>query len=408
MSEDFITVYQAEIMRRIRSRPYIIGLLFGVLAITLLSRLPALMASAFSGGSSIVLAGDPALVARAKPLLADDYKIVGMLPVGLVDDATLKRYHAGSAIELQAQPDGLHVTVYSHNPGGIHRDALSQDLLPLQLQLVTHRNAGAISKITAIPIVVKVIASKFASAGQASAARGVAYTLLFLLYLLIILNSQLVMSSVAEEKTSRIAELLIASVNPSALLTGKILASATLGFLQLAVWIAAATYLGGGGGSGSGPGTSSDSLLSLSNALDVLTPGLVGAFLAFFIIGFLQLSTLFAAAASLINRTEDLGSIALPLVMPIVFAFIIAIAALSSPDAPLAVVCSYLPLIAPFVMFARIAVSNVPLWQVVLSIGINLVALYVIAVLAGKIYRVGMLLYGRAPNLRQVWSVIRS
>jgi ABC-2 type transport system permease protein len=356
-----------------------------------------------------VLAGDPALVARAKPLLTDDYKIVGTLPAGPVDDATLKRYHAGSAVELRAQPDGLHVTVYSHNPGGIHREALSGDLLPLQLQLVTHRDAGAVAKITAIPIAVKVIASKFASAGQASAARGVAYTLLFLLYLLIILNSQLVMSSVAEEKTSRIAELLIASVNPSALLTGKILASATLGFLQLAVWIAAAVYFGGGGGSASsGAGSSGDSLLSLSNALDVLTPGLVVAFLVFFIIGFLQLSTLFAAAASLINRTEDLGSIALPLVMPIVFAFIIAIAALSSPDAPLAVVCSYLPLVAPFVMFARIAVTNVPLWQVALSIGINLVALYVIAVLAGKIYRVGMLLYGRAPNLRQVWSVIRS
>ncbi|MGD0968801.1 MAG: ABC transporter permease [Candidatus Aquilonibacter sp.] len=404
MIEDFITVYQAEIMRRIRSRPYIIGLLFGVLAITLLSRLPALMESAFSGASSIVLAGDPALVSRAKPLLTD-YKIVGTLPDAPVDDATLKQYHAGSAVELRAQPDGLHVTVYSRNPGGIHREALSEDLLPLQLQLVTHRNAGAVAKITAIPITVKVIASKFASAGQASAARGVAYTLLFLLYLLIILNSQLVMSSVAEEKTSRIAELLIASVNPSALLTGKILASATLGFLQLAVWIAAAAYSGGGGSSASSSG---DSLLSLSNALDVLTPGLVVAFLVFFIIGFLQLSTLFAAAASLINRTEDLGSIALPLVMPIVFAFIIAIAALSSPDAPLAVVCSYLPLIAPFVMFARIAVSNVPLWQVALSIGINLVALYVIAVLAGKIYRVGMLLYGRAPNLRQVWSVIRS
>jgi ABC-2 type transport system permease protein len=276
----------------------------------------------------------------------------------------------------------------------------------LQLQLVTHRSAGAITKITTIPVIVKPVASKFTSAGQASAARGVAYTLLFLLYLLIIMNSQLVMSSVAEEKTSRIAELLIASVNPIALLTGKILASATLGFLQLAVWIAAAVYLGGG--NASQDAGSSGAALSLSNALDVLTPGMVIAFLVFFIIGFLQLSTLFAGAASLINRTEDLGSLALPLVMPIVFAFIIAIAALGSPDAPLAVICSYLPLLAPFVMFARIAVSNVPVWQIALSIGINLIALYAIAVFAGKIYRVGMLLYGRSPSLRQVWSVIRS
>jgi len=303
----------------------------------------------------------------------------------------------------------LHVLVYAHYPGTLHKEALTQALLPLQLQLVTHRTAGAVTKITRIPITVETVASRFASAGQAMAARGVAYTLLFFLYLLILINSQLVMSSVAEEKTSRIAELLIASVNPAALLTGKILASATLGFLQLAVWIAAAVFLGGGGGGGGTAQAQGDSgILSLANALDVITPGLVVAFLAFFIIGFLQLATLFAGAASLINRTEDLGSITFPLVMPVVAAFIIAIAALSSPDAPLAVVCSYVPLLAPFVMFARIAVSNVPLWQVAASVGINLVALYAIAVLAGKIYRVGMLLYGRSPSLRQVWSVIRS
>ncbi len=409
MIQDLGTVYSAEILRRIRSRPFIIGMLFGVLAITLLTRLPTLLEGAFSGGHSIVLVGNPALTARAAPLLADDYKIVGTLASGPIDDAALKHYHAGSAIELSAQQDGLHVLVYAHDPGTLHKEALTQALLPLQLQLVTHRTAGAVTKITRIPISVETVASRFASAGQAMAARGVAYTLLFFLYLLILINSQLVMSSVAEEKTSRIAELLIASVNPAALLTGKILASATLGFLQLAVWIAAAVFLGGGGGGGGTAQAQGDSgILSLANALDVITPGLVVAFLAFFIIGFLQLATLFAGAASLINRTEDLGSITFPLVMPVVAAFIIAIAALSSPDAPLAVVCSYVPLLAPFVMFARIAVSNVPLWQVAASVGINLVALYAIAVLAGKIYRVGMLLYGRSPSLRQVWSVIRS
>ena len=94
--------------------------------------------------------------------------------------------------------------------------------------------------------------------------------------------------------------------------------------------------------------------------------------------------------------------------MPIVAAFLIAITGLAAPDTPLVVACSFVPLLAPFVMFVRIAVSTVPLWQIALSLAINLVALYIIAILAGKIYRVGMLLYGRAPSLRQVWSVIVS
>ena len=407
MIGDLGTVYVAEIMRRIKSRPFLVGLFVGVFAIMILLKLPALLTGVVNSSKTAILIGDPSLTARAKPLLSDDYKIVGSQRSGPVDDALLKRTHASAAIELHSDVAGLHVTVYAHDPGSVGQNEMRRDLLPLQLQLTTGRNAADVSKITSIPVTIQAVGSRFASAGLATAAKGIAYTLLFFLYLLTILNSQLVMSSVAEEKTSRIAELLIASVNPSALLAGKILASATLGFLQLAVWIASAVFLTGGSGSAQGHGAS-DQLMSFTNALDVLTPGLIAAFLTWFIIGFLQLSTLFAAAASLINRTEDLGSISFPLVMPIVAAFLIAITGLAAPDTPLVVACSFVPLLAPFVMFVRIAVSTVPLWQIALSLAINLVALYIIAILAGKIYRVGMLLYGRAPSLRQVWSVIVS
>ncbi len=407
MIGDLATVYTAEIMRRIKSRPFLVGLVVGVFAIVVLLKLPSLLIGVISGSKTAILIGEPSLTARAKPLLSDDYKIVGSQSSGPIDDALLKRNHASAAIELHSDAAGLHVTVYAHDPGGVGQGDLRRDLLPLQLQLMTGRNAAGVSKITTIPVTIQAVASRFASADLATAAKGVAYTLLFLLYLLTILNSQLVMSSVAEEKTSRIAELLIASVNPSALLAGKVLASATLGFLQLAIWIGTAIFLSGGSSTSPTHG-SSEQLMSFANALDVITPGLIAAFLVWFIIGFLQLSTLFAAAASLINRTEDLGSIAFPLVMPIVAAFLIAITGLAAPDSPLVVVCSYIPLLAPFVMFVRIAVSNVPLWQIAVSLAINLVALYLIAILAGKIYRVGMLLYGRPPSIRQIWSVLSS
>jgi ABC-2 type transport system permease protein len=409
MIGDWTIVYVAEIARRIKSRPFIVGLLVGVLGITLIGKLPSFLERTIASTSGVVLVGDASLIAQAKPLLANDYRILATLPEQPVDDALLKSRNAGAAIALRNAGDGLRVTVYAHDPGSVREASLRRALLPLQLELATHRSAAAVKNMSAIPITIEATGSKFTSAGQATAVRGVAYTLLFFLYLLILLNSQLVISSVAEEKTSRIAELLVASVNPTALLTGKILASATLGFVQLAAWIAAAAFLGGGTTPGSSHGAASaDQMVSLANALDVVTPGIILAFLAFFAIGFLQIATLFAGAASLINRTEDLGSITLPLVIPVVAAFFIAIVALEAPDAPLVVFTSFVPLLAPFVMFARIAVSNVPLWQVAASVGINLVALYAIAVLAGKIYRVGMLLYGRSPSLRQVWSVIRS
>ena len=115
-------------------------------------------------------------------------------------------------------------------------------------------------------------------------------------------------------------------------------------------------------------------------------------FLLFFIVGFLQLSMVLAALASLINRTEDSGSVSVPLAIPIITALLVAVAALDVPDAPWVVVMSFVPLIAPFVMFARIAVSDVPFGQMVISLEINVVALCLIAIGAGKVYRVGMLL----------------
>jgi ABC-2 type transport system permease protein len=410
MIDDLGTVYVAELARRLKSRPFLIGLVIGILGIGFFVRLPSLLGNVFTGSNTIVLVGEPALTARARPLLSHAYKIESSLPPQPVTDALLKAHDVNAAIKLSSASDGLHVTVYAHDPGSMGRSHLRSALLPLQLQLTTHRTSDEVRKITSIPVDVRTIASKFSSANQAVAARNVAYTLIFFLYMLILLNSQLVMSSVAEEKTSRIAELLVASVDPTALLAGKILSSATLGMLQLIAWIAAAIFLGGNGGSAtsSAQNVDANNLVSLSALFDLISPAVIIAFLLFFIIGFLQLSTLFAAGTALINRTEDLGSITMPLFLPVVGAFLIALAALGAPDSPLSVTTSFIPILAPFVMFARIAVSNVPVWQVAASLAINLAALYAIAILAGKVYRVGMLMYGRAPNIKQIWSVIRA
>ncbi|HEV7179239.1 MAG TPA: ABC transporter permease [Candidatus Baltobacteraceae bacterium] len=406
MIDDLGTVYMAEVARRIKSRPFLIGLVIGVLGIWALSALPDFFGNAFSGSDAIVVAGDARLVQRAKPLLANDYTIKAVLPDHAISPALLKQYDATAALILSQKHNMLDVAVLAKDPGSMVPARIRRDLLPLQLSLATHSTQTQVKALTAIPVHVTTIGSKFANSDQAFAARGIAYTLLFFLYMLILLNSQLVMSSVAEEKTSRIAELLIASVDPAALLAGKVLAALTLALLQLVVWAGAGVIFGSGAITGAS--ASGSPVVALGGILSVITPFVLSAFLAFFIIGQLQLSTMFAAFASLINRTEDLGSVTIPLVMPVVFALFIAIGTLGAPDSPWSVTLSFVPLFAPFVMFARIAVSNVPLWQIAASLLINLLALWGIALLAGKIYRVGMLLYGRAPKLSQIWSVIRS
>lgn len=407
---DLQTVFVAELVRRVRSRAFLLGMIIGVAGIFLFTKMPDLIGHAFNGSTTIVLVGDQSVTSRAASLLKSDYTIAAQYPQGTpVTPELIKSHKAAGAFTFAQTANGISVAIEARDPSSMSLKTIRRDLLPLQLQITTKSNAANVSRMVAIPVHVTTIGSKFSSSRQAEMVKGIAYMLIFFLYMLILLNSQLITSSIAEEKTSRIAELLVATVDPSTLLSGKILAGTVVALLQMCVWIAAGVLTGSSMSSaGSANASDPSNIFTLSSIFDVLTPFVVASFVVFFIVGLLQVSTVFAALASLINRTEDLGTITGPLTIPVVAALFVAIATLGSPDAPWAIVLSYVPIISPFVMFARIAVSNVPLWQSGLALAINLIALWAIAMLAGKIYRVGMLLYGRAPKLSQVWNVIRS
>lgn len=404
----FVTVYSAEIVRRLRSRIFLVGLLLGALGMFALIKFPQFVDSTYVGQArKIVLAGDPSLAARAKPLLSKDFTLVGTMRAAGHPTVEDLRAHEGAKgiVELRRTPAGLRVRVYARDPGDIEPHSLRRDLLPLQLELGAHLSPGQTHALLDIPVTVRTVASKFGTAEQSNSARVIAYLLLFLLYLLVIMNGQLLMSSVAEEKTSRIAELLIASVNPTALLAGKIAASVSLAFVQLAVWIAVSFAAGGSPGASAAVSSSGN---ALQFSLADVSLGELAGFLLFFVLAFLETATLFAAVGSLVNRTEDIGSLSGPLILPIVAAFVIAIMGLAVPDSPIVVLGSLVPIVSPFIMLTRMVVSNVPNWQLVLSVAVNLLAIWGIAVLGGKIYRLGMLLYGRPPKFAQIFKALRS
>jgi ABC-2 type transport system permease protein len=407
MIGDVQTVFVAELLRRIRSRAFLVGLVMGLFALFAITRLPFLIGSAYAGAKTIVIVANPALGAAAKPLLERDYNVGAVLAPQPVTAALLRERGAAAAIALSiGKSGGLQAAIDARDPSELSVGAIRRDLLPLQFQVVMHRSASEIAAISDIPVTVRTTGSKFSSTAQAQTAQGIAYTLIFFLYVLILGNSQLVTTSVAEEKSSRIAELLVASVEPSSLLAGKVLAGAVLAIVQLGVWMLAGFVFGGGASvRAEAVGANPFSLVGIGQ---VISPAVLVAFLLFFIIGFLQLSTVLAAFASLVNRTEDLGSIIGPLVLSLVIALFIAMAALGAPESGWAIAASFVPLFAPFVMFARIAVSEVPVWQILASLAINMAALALIAIFAGKLYRIGMLLYGRAPKLTQILTVLRS
>jgi ABC-2 type transport system permease protein len=407
-------IFQTEFMRRVRSRPYIIGTLFGAFGLAIIAILPGILAASLgSSAKTIVLAGPPALLGPATSMLRKDYDVVDTTaaPPAHPTLAYLDAHGKASAlVEIARSQRGLHVTVFARDAGAV-RDALGNDLVPLNVALATNLGRRRIDELLVVPVDTESLDARFSDGAGAETAKAIALAMVTILYLAIILNAQNILASVAEEKTSRIAELLVATVRPSTLLAGKILATAASGTVQIAVWIGAGYVAApliaaqNADPSSLAPTASNDALFSILNSIG---PSVIAAFAAFFIIGFLQFALMYASAGALISRTEDMGSVVAPLIIPVVAGFLVAQIAVVAPNAANVIVLSMVPLVSPFVMFARIAVATVPLWQVALSVAFNLAAIVVIAIVAGKLYRVGLLTYGRPPKLAQVWAVLSS
>jgi ABC-type Na+ efflux pump permease subunit len=402
---ELYVVFTTEIKRRIRSRPFIIATLFGALGMAFFVEAPALFSRVFVGESdAIVLAGPASLRGPAAELLNKDFRVkasVDRLPATVTNAYLDAHGKAAAAIALSSKNGRLHVDVYARDLAAFN-EVEFRGLAPLNFQLATGLPLERTREYVRVDRTLHGIDSKFADSRAAALGHAVALGFVFVLYLAILMSAQAVMASVAEEKTSRIAELLVATISPINLLTGKTLAAATLALLQVVIWVGTAAVLFPSAAASSVTPGSAVPVSSL-----VVQPEELIAFVAFFIVGYLQYATIYAAGASLISRTEDLGSVSGPIVLPIVAAFLIAQLASASPNAPVVVAFSFVPFISPFVMFTRMAVSTVPAWQIGAALAINAVAAGLAFYAAGKVYRVGMLLYGKLPSLRQIAAVLR-
>lgn len=250
---------------------------------------------------------------------------------------------------------------------------------------------------------------------------GIGYGSGILIYLTLFIYGAAVMRGVMEEKMNRIAEVIISSVKPFQLMMGKILGIAAVGLTQLLIWIVLIIALSTVSTSfisaetlhqaqavnstmGAGNGSAAMGLINAKNTvLSANWSLIIPCFLFYFLGGYLFYASLFAAVGSVVNEDpQEAQSLMLPITMPIILSFIIMSTAVGKPDAPISVWGSMVPFSSPIVMMARIPSGSVPVWQIAVSM-ISLIAGFVLTtMLAAKIYRTGILLYGKKVTFREM------
>lgn len=234
-----------------------------------------------------------------------------------------------------------------------------------------------------------------------------AYVMGFLLYISVVLFGQQTMMSVIEEKTSRIMEILASSLRPFQMLLGKVLGVGAVGLLQMGIWVGTVYMVGQNRTVLAGllkvPVETMQAMPIPSIPTDLLL-----VFLTYFALGFLLFGALFAAVGSMVNSTQEAQQAISGVVMVIMVGFFGVFAVIKDPSGGLGLTLSMIPFTAPFVMPVRWSMSSVPLPQLALSLVIMVAALLGVVWVAGRIYRTGILMYGKKPTLREVFRWVRA
>ncbi|WP_078548971.1 ABC transporter permease [Litchfieldia alkalitelluris] len=233
-------------------------------------------------------------------------------------------------------------------------------------------------------------------------ARGLVYVLLFVIYMAVIMYASMIAMEVATEKSSRVMEILISSVSPVKQMFGKILGIGLLSLTQFAVILLVGysslkqnmNALGGGG-------------ISDVFGFDSLPISTFIYAIIFFMLGYFLFATLAAFLGSLVSRIEDVQQMITPMTLLIVGAFIIAMFGLSKPDSTFITITSFIPFFTPMIMFLRVGMLNIPVWEIGIGIGLLVLTITLLAIFGANVYRGGVLMYGKSSSFKDIMKAIQ-
>ena len=409
-------IIKREYLVRVRKKSFIIMTILGPMLMAALLIVPTFLATQTKENRIIALNEDA-------NFNLEDSEFIHFTTIPTSEAEILKTDFSESLFYALLHIEGENFTLYSNQQISL---SVSKSIERQLEQIIEHEKLKLFgidlqileNASTEINITTKIISEDGnTSNSQAEASMGIGFLSGILIYMFIFMYGTMVMRGVIEEKASRIVEVIISSVKPFQLMMGKILGVALVGLTQFVLWIlltiiistvaelafldanVMATEM-----------NSSDQSVILAQVAE-FTGGinLLQIFLAFifyFLAGYLMYSALFAAVGSAVDAEADTQQFVLPITIPLILSFVLITPIMENPDGTLAFWMSMIPFTSPVIMMVRLpfGVAN---WELALSIGILIASFIATTWLAGRIYRTGILMYGKKTTYKEIWKWLK-
>lgn len=423
-----------EFNERVRKKSFIITTILMPLFLVAMMFIPMLMVNMKSDTvREIYVVDDSGVVADKLQDTGTLRFIPSDMPLDEIKEQSLDIFGVLVIGENIAEGSGAQLYTYDSSTIDIESEISSQIKDIIETEKLKGYNIENLSEIlasveTSVPLSVK----QFSESGEAKDSSSVvaivaAYIFGFLIYMFVFLYGGMVMQGVIEEKSNKVLEVMVSSVKPFQLMMGKILGIASVALTQLLIWVVFIVVVGGGlmsllagdmieAAQAMSSGMPMDMSAmggmvmdaDMAAAINTLTDPaylfrLIGGFIVYFIGGYLLYAAMFAAVGSAVDNEKDTQNLQTPISMPLILALFVMLTAMQDPNSPLAVWCSIIPFTSPIVMVARLP-YGVPAWELWTSIGVLFASFLAIVWFAGKIYRVGIFMYGKKPTFKELFK----
>lgn len=415
-------IIKREFTSRVRKRSFLVVTLLVPLFFAAMIVVPVVIATASSEEQQIAVIDDSGLFTEQLP---DEKGIYFKFLPGMDIDTFVRHYEDAGyngvlyipAIDIDRP---LGITYYSSGQPGLsvesHLNRYLNDRIEEARMDKAHIDVAQIKGFRS-NVKIEFRSGKDEKKGSSVIAYAVGYASGFIIYFILVFFGMSVMRGVMEEKVNRIAEVMVSSVKPFQLMMGKIVGIAGVGLLQFSIWVVLISVFQvflPKGDVAAGPNNEAvvEAVSQLQYVMDSINWGLIiGCFIFYFLGGYLFYAALYAAVGSLVNEDPtDVQGLTFPITLPILIGIMIMIASVQHPNSTMAVWGSMIPFTSPMVMMARIPYGvpgTVPYWQLGVSMGMLIVGFVGTTWVAGKIYRTGILMYGKKITWKEALRWLR-